>query len=161
MAARGHNDGPRYFCPECHLSIEVARTDELVCEELLALLDAKTWRRLRQGRPAVGTDDSGFEEAMTALTQRFVAGDIDAVQLGELAEALRRQHEVTAAPPPPLPDVANLRTAWPTLDLTQRRLVLSAATESLTIMPSKPSNRFDKSRVRWVPVSEPRIVTKK
>jgi hypothetical protein len=125
----------------------------LVCEALLVLLDPKAWRRLRRGRPVAAAEDSGFEEAMALLSQRFVAGDVDAVQLADLAEALRRQHEVTSAPPPSLPDVDDLRKSWPKLSLDQKRLVVSSATESLTIKPSKPSNRFDETRIVWVPVA--------
>ena len=38
MGVITHKSGPRYGCPECHLSIEVARTDETVEGDLLALL---------------------------------------------------------------------------------------------------------------------------
>jgi DNA invertase Pin-like site-specific DNA recombinase len=151
MRSMPHKKGTRYSCLRCHLSVEAAHTEELVSAALLDLLDAKTWRRLRRGRPVEADAGDGFEEEMAALSERFVAGDVDAVQLADLAEALRRRHQQAAAPPPALPDVDNIRAAWPTLPLEQRRLVLHAATESLTVGPWKPTNRFDPSRVTWTP----------
>jgi DNA invertase Pin-like site-specific DNA recombinase len=151
MVVGGHQAGPRYQCPKCGLATNAARTDELLEAALLSMLDAKTWRRLRQGQPFTVESD-GFETAMHELADRFSAGDIDAVQLGDLAEALRRQYE-PAAPPPSLPDVTDLRKAWPKLDLMQRRLVFSAATESLKILPWQHKNSFDEERVVWEPVA--------
>jgi DNA invertase Pin-like site-specific DNA recombinase len=143
--------GPRYFCPKCYLSIQATRTDELVEDALLSLLDRKAWRRLRQGQP-VGDSTAGFEEAMQELTARFVAGDLSGDEMGRLAEALRQ--EVADRPPPPsLPDVDDLKKAWPTLDLEARRLVLSAATVSLTIGPWDHKHGFDDERIQWVPVA--------
>lgn len=98
MLAKPHKQGQRYSCPSCHLSIEAATTDDVIERDLLALLDPPTWRKLRRGRPT-STDTSGFEEAMALLTARFVAGDIDAAELGALAEGLRRQEQVVSTPP--------------------------------------------------------------
>ena len=53
-----------------------------------------------------------------------------------------------------LPDVPDLRKAWPSWDLDPRRLVLGAATESLVIRPWTPGiNYFDETRIEWVPVA--------
>jgi DNA invertase Pin-like site-specific DNA recombinase len=152
MGIKPHAAGPRYYCPSCHLSIEAKRTDEVVESDLLSMLDPKAWRRLRQGRPHV-VDTSGFEAATHALMDRYNAGDIDASELADLAEALRRRHDTASTPPPPLPDVPDLTKAWPKLTLEQRRLVLGAATESLTILPWTPSATFDDTRIRWTPVA--------
>jgi DNA invertase Pin-like site-specific DNA recombinase len=149
MGVKPHMAGPRYSCPVCTLSINAVKTDELVEGALLALLDRKAWRRLRQGQ-TVGADTSGFEEAMAELTARFVAGDLSGDEVGKLADALRQ--EVTVAPPPSLPDVDDLAKAWSELDIEQRRLVFITATESLTILPTQYRPGFDESRVQWVPV---------
>jgi DNA invertase Pin-like site-specific DNA recombinase len=151
MVVGGHKAGPRYFCPKCTLATGAARTDELLEDALLAMLDAKTWRRLRKGQP-ITVESDGFDMAMRELSDRFVAGDIDAVQLADYAEALRQQFEVTE-PPPSLPDVTDLRKAWPKLDVDQRRLVFMTATESLKILPWQHKNRFDEERIVWVPVA--------
>jgi DNA invertase Pin-like site-specific DNA recombinase len=144
-----HQVGPRYRCPECSLSIEAPRTDKLIEDALLGLLDRKRWRRLRQGQD-IGADISGFEEAMGKLTSRFVAGDLTGEEMGRLADALRQ--ETTATPHPSLPDVEDLTKAWPLLPIEQRRLVMAAATESLRILPWLHRNGFDDERVQWVPV---------
>jgi hypothetical protein len=149
MRTASHPKGPRYTCVECEMSIEAKRTDELLEDALLALLDRDAWRRLRQGQP-VGPDTTGFEVAMNDLTARFMAGDFDGAEMGRLADALRQ--EVTAAPRPSLPDVDDLRKAWPDLDVDQRRLVFTAATQSLQILPWRHRNGFDCMRVRWTPV---------
>jgi DNA invertase Pin-like site-specific DNA recombinase len=151
MMSKGHGQGPRYTCLKCGLSIDAQRTDEVVQHDLLAMFDPKAWRRLRHGRPTV-VDTTGFETAMRTLTDQFVAGDIDATQLADLADELRRRQEVVATPPPPLPDVPDLAKAWPKLTLEQKRLVLVAATESLTIRKWTPSSSFDETRIVWTPV---------
>lgn len=151
MKSQGHKTGPRYFCPQCQLSIGQARTDEIVTGDLFAFLDAKVWRRLRQGQSTGKVDIAAFEAAMHELTSRFVAGEINAEELALTAEGLQRQQEVAATPPPPLPDVRDLGAAWNTLDLEQQRLVVMTATKSLTIMPSPGTLGFE-ARIRWEPV---------
>ena len=86
---------------------------------------------------------------------QFVDGAIDAVELGDLADGLRRAHDaaVAGAVRPSLPDVADLAKAWPTLTIEQRRLVLVAATAELTIAPTTHKPFFDASRIVWVPVA--------
>jgi hypothetical protein len=155
MRVKGHGRGPRYACKDCHLSIELKRTDELVEADLLALLDPKAWRRLRQGRRTPVEDTAGFEEAMNELSARFIAEDIDGEELAALADALRRRQEVATAPTVTLPDVADLSKAWPKLSLEQRRLVITTATEQLTIQPPSVvhSNKFDETRIVWTPVA--------
>jgi hypothetical protein len=152
MRTLSHAHGTRYSCRTCFLSIQAKPTDELVQRDVLAMLDPKAWRRLRQGQTST-VDSSGFEDAMNELSARFVAGDIDAAELSELAEALRRQQETVSAPPPPLPDVVDVKKAWSKLNLEQRRLVIMAATESLTIKAGTIGARsYDESRVLWTPV---------
>jgi DNA invertase Pin-like site-specific DNA recombinase len=146
MGAITHNSGRRYCCPVCYLSVEVARTDAHLEGLLLALLSRKAWRALRQGR-AVGEAD-GLDEALDELAARWKVGEIDGAEMDRLADALRR--EAAASPPPTLPDVEDVAKAWPKLDLDARRLVLTAATESLTILPSQGVYGFDDTRIKWV-----------
>jgi hypothetical protein len=145
-----HRAGPRYVCKQCFMSVSVPLTDEHVEGLLLGMLDKKAWRALRRGQ-SVGDIDDGFDEAMSVLTDKFVAGDIDGTELGRLADALRAE-VASATPPPSLPDVDDLHKAWPTLDVEARRLVLSACTESLTVLPANGRNRFDETRIKWVSV---------
>jgi DNA invertase Pin-like site-specific DNA recombinase len=153
MRSKGHTRGIRYACEQCGMSVEAQRVDELIEEDVLEMLDATTWRRLRRGQSITEADTSAFDEAMRELSDRFVADEIDAAELASLAERLRQQAKASSAPPPPLPDVADVRSAWDNLDLSQRRLVVAAATESLTLEPAKPCYGFDESRIQWVPVS--------
>jgi DNA invertase Pin-like site-specific DNA recombinase len=156
MMAKSHKAGPRYSCPVCHLSIEAARTDEVVVGDVLDLLDPATWRQLRAGRPSpAAVDDTGYDDAMTGLVEQFNAGDIDAVELAAEADKLRRLRDeaLVTELPPELPDVDDVRKAWPKMSLAQRRLVVAGATASLTIAPWKPGTvGYDDSRVSFVPV---------
>jgi hypothetical protein len=151
MRVAPNKNGPKYLCRQCGLSIDKTKTDKQLEEALLGLLDRKTWRRLQRGH-STGPDTAGFEEAMRELTERFVAGDIDGEEMGALATALRQ--EVVAVPVLTLPDVDNLRATWPRLDVRTRRVVLSAATESLTIAPAtRGFHFFDPTRIAWVPTA--------
>lgn len=152
MICRPHSvSPPRYVCPTCTLSIEAERTEKLVSDDLLDLLDVDAWRRLRAGvvEPA---DTAAYDDAMTELVDRFGAGEVDATTFADMAEGLRRQRNAATTERPALPDVDDVRRAWPTLDVNARRLVLSAATESLVIEAARRGlNRFDSERVRWTP----------
>lgn len=153
MRSMPGRDGVRYSCPTCYLSIDAAQTEDVVQRDVLAMLDPKMWRRLRQGQPiAAMRNGAATEKALEELSARFMAGDIDATEFADLANALRRRYEVDSAPPPPLPNVADLAKAWPKFTLEQRRLVIMAATETLTIEPWTPSGGvFDETRIVWVP----------
>lgn len=153
MVSKPHVSGQRYTCPKCHLSAPVAQVDEVVVGDLLALLDRAAWQRLRTAAPTTGLDGSSFAAAMDMLTGAFVRGEIDATQLAEHAEGLRRQ-QTTESLPPELPDVDDIGAAWPSLDLAARRLVIEAATESLTIGPAvRGRSTFDPQRISFVPVA--------
>jgi site-specific DNA recombinase len=154
MRSMSGRNGVRYACPKCYLSIDAGQTEDVVQRDLLAMLDPKTWRRLRQGRPiATVRNGAATEKALEELSARFMAGDIDATEFADLADALRRQYEVDSAPPRPLPNVVDVAKAWPRFTLEQRRLILMAATESLTIEPWTPTGGvFDESRIVWTPV---------
>jgi DNA invertase Pin-like site-specific DNA recombinase len=153
MRSLPNRGGTRYSCPSCYLSIDAAQTEDVVQRDVLAMLDPKTWRRLRQGKPMTSQKDvADTEKALEALSAQFLVGDLDKAEFADLADALRRQHVVDVAPPPPLPDVADLAKAWPKFELAQRWLVIMAATESLTIAPWTPTGgTFDETRIEWVP----------
>ena len=153
MRSMPHRAGTRYACPKCSVSIEAARTEEIVVGDLLGLLDRPAWRRMRQGQPT-SVNTAVLEKSMDELRDQFMAGDLDETEFATLAGALRRRHEVASTPPPPLPDVPDLAKAWPKLSLEQRRLVISAATESSdgqTVDTEQPlrrvTRRVDSSRV--------------
>jgi len=152
MIVKGHASGPRYTCRHCYLSVSVAQTDELVMRDLFAMLDRSTWARLRRGGTPTAPDVSEFESAMAEVTARFIAGDIDHAELANVAEALRRQQQVTSVPAVRLPDVSDLPKSWPKLSLEQRRLIVQTATESLVIMPWVRGRGFDERRIVWTPV---------
>jgi DNA invertase Pin-like site-specific DNA recombinase len=152
MRSTAHSkSGRRYSCMKCGLSIHAAQTDAHIEGLLLGLLNKKAWRALRRGQAVGANGSAGLSEALAELTERYEAGDIDSAEWATLADALKRE-AATAPPPPSLPDVDDLAKAWPKLTLEQRRLVVSAATESLTIMPSTGKWGFDDTRIKWVSV---------
>ena len=86
MASKPHEERPALLLPDLRPLHRVRphRRGRRGSTCWPCVLDPVTWRRLRRGRPSVA-DSSGFEEAMATVTARFVAGDIDAVELWELA----------------------------------------------------------------------------
>lgn len=153
MFAKPHRSGgTRYTCAGCSMSIEAPRTDDFVTRNLVALLDRETWHGLRVRRDTPSEVSDGFDESMTLLMDRFKAGEIDPLELADLAEGLRRQRDAASSVPLPLPDVSNVAKEWPSLTVDQQRLILVAATASLTILPATPGrNYYDGSRVMFVP----------
>jgi DNA invertase Pin-like site-specific DNA recombinase len=153
MQAKPHAAGPRYSCPACHLSIAVEPTDAIVEAGLLALLNPKTWRRLR--RRGQHSDTATFEAELLDLAQAHADGEVTTEEWRIMRAGIVQRLEDAAAEPAPLPSVDDVRAAWPDLPIDARRLVVAAATERLAIAPAASGlARFDPSRIEHDLIAE-------
>ena len=151
MRARPNAAGTRYTCPACKLSIDAAQTDELIERALLALLDRRTWQRLRRRGRHVDTTD--LEQRLADLAHQRANHEILDEVWQILNAGLMADLDAATAAPVTLPDVDDIRAAWPELPLAARRLVVEAATGSLVIGETahRGVNHYDSDRVRFTP----------
>jgi DNA invertase Pin-like site-specific DNA recombinase len=149
MGIRPHRRGPRYACDTCHLSINAPNADEAIERAVLGLLDVRTWRGLR--RRGRHVDTSALEDQLIDLAHQRANHEItddvwkirNAGVMADIAAA--------TAEPVALPDVDDIRAAWPGLPVAARRLVVAAALADITIGETthRGVNRFDPDRVQF------------
>lgn len=139
--------GPRYGCPACRLSIDATKTDDAVSGDVLEQLTPLAWKRLRRlGRPV---DTSGLEAELIELAELKAETDMPLAEWKVLRKGIQQRIDEAMAEPVALPDVADIRTAWPDLPVSARRLVVEAVVESIEVEPAKRgANVFDESRIR-------------
>lgn len=132
----------RLMCNDCTCGIGYDAVEEAVVASVLDLLDDDVWHQLR-ARAQVGTsdDDGAAAQAVEAKLERMWQMVLDGkLDPDEYAEAKARwRGEVAAATTDPveLPDVADVRAAWPEFAPTEKYLVLKAAISRLVIGPTK------------------------
>lgn len=138
MRAKNHaKTGYRYTCKTCGTSVVVKDADAVVEAIVLDALSGDGWKSLRaSGR----THDASAIEFLTAkmdhARNRWMDNkDSDAEWDKNKAELTKRMDAIRNAPVVELPDVSDIGKAWPTLPLEGKRQVISAATESIRIMP--------------------------
>lgn len=130
----------RLMCNDCTLGIGYDAVEEAVVASVLDLLDDDVWHQLRLQAQTSTTDDSAaqaVETKLARLRELMLDGKIDP---DEYAEAKAKwRGEVTAATSDPidLPDVGDVRAAWPEFTAAERYLVLKATISRLVIGPTK------------------------
>lgn len=161
--------GPRYFCRHCHgILVASDHLEELVVAAVLEAVDRPELREaVRREQEADGTADkvdqiATLEDDLADLANELGEGRLTMAEwkvaragierrLGHLRSELEREQDESA--------LASwvgrggaLREAWEDLSHGQRRAIISAVFESLTIAPARRGpNRFDPDRVkiRW------------
>lgn len=146
-AKRHPKTGYRYTCKVCGCSVVASVADAVATETVMDYLAGDGWRALRaSGR----THDASAIAFLTArldhARNRWMDGkDSDAEYDRTKDEINARLAAIKSAPVVELPDVDDIASAWPTLPLESKRQVITAATESIRIMPSTPgASQFDR-----------------
>jgi hypothetical protein len=158
---RAHPDRrhPRYRCPACDVSISANDTNEVIERGLLDALDPKAWKRLRRrgGQPA---DTAALEERLAQLAEMVAAHEITEAEWEIRRTGIIRDLADAAAEPVALPDVDDVRKAWPELDLDARRLVVAAVFPRIVINRGVPGrNTFDETRIVIHPTGNHTVAT--
>lgn len=134
---RGANGSLRYACRKCFNSIDQESTDAFVADQLLELLDDEAWNELRsRGRKA---DPDAMDRMRSKLERERQKWIDDLLSDSEWDDTQRQIKDRLAAMEDAeavqIPSVDSLRDSWSDMDVMDRRLVLTAMLESITIKP--------------------------
>lgn len=147
MITGGHRTGPRYSCPSCHMSIKADDCDEAVAAGILGVLDRRTWKRLR--RRGRHVDTSALEAKLLDLAHQRAEHEITEEVWKVLNAGVMADIAAATVAPVALPDVEDVRAAWPDLPIAARRLVLAATATIAIREPRRGVNRFDSDRLKY------------
>ncbi len=150
----GTNSMGRLLCTDgkCLNGIGYDAVDEAVSAAMLELLDADAWNALRADS---GTDPEAHAAAVAERLTRMWEMVLDGtIEPEEYAEAKKRwtSETATASEPVELPDVDDIRLAWPDLDPNGQLLVYRATIESLVIGKATRRGRgvdLDRLALAW------------
>lgn len=137
----GQTGGYRYTCFACGNSGGKEVLDQAAKARLLALIDQKTWKALReQGRgysPQVIADIEAEQLKLAEMWKRQqISMDVFSMMNGEL---VTRMAQATGAEPLDLPDVKNLAQAWDTMNVLDQRRVLGVVFSLIKLDPANGS----------------------
>jgi len=140
LRAKPHGQGPRYACRTCGMSMDAGQMDAFVSKITLDLLDQDAWEEMRaRGQMADNTRVDELTARLNAQRERYLDGRIDDDEWDSIRDGINaRIADIETADVVELPDVANVREAWPTLNVEGKRLVLVAAWERMTLNPIAP-----------------------
>jgi len=147
MGSKPHTSGTRYYCSDCHRSIDAAKTNDVVSGWMLDKLDAAAWASLRRrGRaPRPGVD---LQSELDALVKLYGAGEITASEWHIARDGIMKRSEEAKQAYVELPDVDDIRSAWAGLGVDAKRLVVSAVFNSVVVLPyQRGANSFDSRRI--------------
>lgn len=138
---RGQPNRQRYTCRGCGNSIFADQADEAITAYLMDLVPQDDWNKLRtQGRgynPLVVAELESEAASFVAMAAR---GTIKPEALATIMEGINdRMASAMGDEALDLPDVDNLATEWEALPVADKRRVLRAVFESVTLSPSTPS----------------------
>lgn len=143
----------RLLCRDqsCLNGIGYDAVEEAVTAAVLELLDADAWAGLRSN---TSTDDTAaaIDDRLARMWEMVLAGTIEPEEYAE-AKARWSPQMVTTTPAAELPDVDDVRAAWPTLDPQARLMVLRAVIDALTIGAARRRGGrgvdLDRLDVKW------------
>jgi hypothetical protein len=120
----------------CLNGIGYDAVEEAMTAAVLDLLDGDAWSSLRS---TTTTDDTAaaIEGRLVRMWEMVLAGTIEPEEYAEAKARWITREVSTTAQPVELPDLDDVRAAWPTLAPTDRLLVFRAVIASLTIGPTQ------------------------
>ncbi len=118
----------------CLNGIGYDAVEDAVTAATLDLLDADVWARLRS---TATSDDTvaALEDRLARMWQMVLAGTIEPEEYAEAKARWSPQATTRAASE--LPELDDVRAAWPSLPAQGRMMVFRAVIESLTIAPAR------------------------
>lgn len=137
---RPNANGIRYTCRTCHNSIKKETAEDLVKAYIFANIDEDVWSDMRaRGRKL---DPRALERQKAVLRtyeQDYENGEMDEDDYRAACARVRARiaslAEVEALE---LPEIDSVRDDWDSLSATDRRLVVNAVFETITLQPRSP-----------------------
>jgi len=134
----------------CLNGIGYDAVEDAVTAATLDLLDADAWAALRSAT----TDETGaaLDDRLARMWEMVLAGTIEPEEYAE-AKARWSSETMTTALAAPLPDLGDVRAAWPTLGARDRMMVFRSVIKSLTIGATRRRGGrgvdLDRLDVKW------------
>lgn len=147
----GTNSMGRLLCKNlsCLNGIGYDDTEAAVTAAVLDLLDQVTWNSIRATTGDKQAGDADVGERLARMWNMVLDGAIEPEEYAEAKARWIGERAAIDTAPADLPDVHDVRTAWPTLDAADRLLVYRATIESLVINKSTRRGRgVDLTRVK-------------
>jgi site-specific DNA recombinase len=141
MVTMSHTAGRQYGCDSCSLSIMGDVTDAFVNEWILDNISEDEWARMKMS--GKGTDPRAIEELQGKIDDAWVnyygsdeANRPSKMVFDKIIASLTSQlQSATTEPSMVLPQVNNLHNEWWGMSNHDRRLVIAAKIESITVLP--------------------------
>jgi DNA invertase Pin-like site-specific DNA recombinase len=121
---------------KCLNGIGYDAVENAITEAVLDLLDVEAWNLIRS-TSTTGDDSTAVADRLARMWEMVLAGTIEPEEYAEAKAKWSAQVVVASASPADLPDVDDVRAAWPTLEPQDRLLVLRAVIGTLTIGATK------------------------
>jgi DNA invertase Pin-like site-specific DNA recombinase len=128
----------RLLCTDqgCLNGIGYHAVEEAVTAAVLDLLDGDTWNRIRSSSTSDVSDAEAVEERLQRMWTMVLDGKIEPEEYAEAKARWVGQVAAATSTPAELPDVDDVRAAWPDLDAEARLLVLRATVRKMRIKPA-------------------------
>jgi DNA invertase Pin-like site-specific DNA recombinase len=143
----------RYQCRECPTSIDMEFADSTIGKAIVKKLDRKAWMALQMaGRVAAPAITARIQREQEELAAMLKAGDIKFDEWKALRLALNETLEqASTRQAVELPNVDDVAKAWPSMTTEHKRMIATAAIESLVIVPAHPELApHDRIKLEWV-----------
>lgn len=137
MVTQSHTRGRQYGCPDCDMSIMGDVADRVVTDWIMTNVTVAQWDVMR----AAGKGRDSVEEIQGRINELFIERTThpDRVPRAIYDQAMTElENQLAAANADadiPMPDVPNLGTGWDGMSVHDKRTVIGAVIDSITVRP--------------------------
>lgn len=152
-SAGSKRDRRRYQCRDCPTSIDMGYADKAVGAAITKKLDRRAWKALQiAGRVAAPAVTARIQREQEELAEMLKAKVIGFEEWKALRLTLNEDIELAATKQAvKLPDVDDVATAWPSMVTEHKRMIATAAIDTLIIEPAAPDLApHDRIKLKWV-----------
>ena len=147
------SNGPRYSCVKCAQSLYCEDVESIVEGTVKDALDPAAWSALRRrGRRHIETHE--LERQLADALARYEGDELTYDEWLGVSRKIKRDLSVVAEQPLELPNVVDPRKEWDSLNIDQKRLLVTAVMPRIVVMPALRGRRvFDAARVQMYPAA--------